>query len=161
MEMADVEKCTAPCDKIVLVDATVTELAQTIGVFIATTDLRVKRVEDGVSNYIRFMARADEFFTAHKTREDDQIKFHNTRDQEIKDTLIKRNNMTLIALGILSLFIGLLGGALAIPPAVVAVKDLLKSDVHWPKIFTVKQIDTARNSNRPALAGETRDRPWQ
>ena len=76
--------CSEGCRALSRLDGTVKS-------FTATTDLRVKRVEEGVSNYIKFMAEARDFFTEHRIREQEREKQLNLRDQEIKDALAQHN----------------------------------------------------------------------
>jgi hypothetical protein len=60
-------------------------------------------------------------------------------------------------LALLSLLIVLLGAVLAIPPAVTSIRELLKSDLHWPKIqFTYDNPLDAHLKNRETLANKRR-----
>ncbi len=117
------------------------ELTGAVNTIVATTDLRVKRVEDGVSNYVKFMAEAREFFTDHKAREEETKKFRDTRDAEIKDDLMKRDNKIMKAIGLVAILIAIIGALLALPPAIASLKDLLRSDINWHKIIGLRTDD--------------------
>ena len=57
----------------------------------------------------------------------------------------------------LSFLIIVLGAVLAIPPAVTSIKDLFKSDLHWPKIqFTYGNLLDAHLKNQETLATKRR-----
>ena len=83
--MADENNCVIPCERIKEVDDSLRKLTNTVSTFVAVTDLRVKRVEEGVSNYIKFMAEAQDFFTYARAKAETEEKFHNKRDEEIRD----------------------------------------------------------------------------
>lgn len=60
-------------------------------------------------------------------------------------------------LALLSLLIVLLGAVLAIPPAVTSIRELLKSDLHWPNIqFTYDNPLDAHLKNQETLANKRR-----
>ena len=147
--------CQVPCAKIADVERSLATLVNTVGINTATTELRVRRVEDGVSNYVKFMARMDEFIVKHDATVEANERFHNIRDQEIKDTLGKRDKRLMVALSVLALLVALLAAALALPPAIASVKDLLKADLNWHKLIG-SEATMARQSAAPQITDSNR-----
>lgn len=159
--MAQNEQCPAPCIEIKELRTSLAALIGAVGVSTATSELRLKRVEDGVSNYVRFMAKAEEFFVRRDTQEEeakkreDKLKaFHELRDKEIKEALSIRDKRIMWAIAALTLLVAFIGIVLALPPAITALKDLLHSDVNWHHIFATLQTYTAHMS-RPQDATVT------
>ena len=160
-DMAQNEQCQVPCGEIRDLRASLATLINAVDVSTATTELRVRRVEEGVSNYVKFMAEAREFFVRRDTQEEeakkreDELKaFHELRDKEIKKALSIRDKRIMWAIAALTLLVAFIGIVLALPPAITALKDLLRSDVNWNHIFTTLQTYTAHMS-RPQDATVT------
>jgi hypothetical protein len=73
-------------------------------------ETRMDRVEEGVSNFRLFQAKAAEFYVLADERAENEMEFHNTRDQEIKDALRARErslNHRLAVIGIILTLMGL------------------------------------------------------
>jgi hypothetical protein len=153
-DMAQNEQCQVPCGEIRDLRASLATLINAVDVSTATTELRVRRVEEGVSNYVKFMAEAREFFVRRDTQELELKKFHELRDSEIKADLSARDKRIMYAIAALTLLVAFIGIVLALPPAITALKDLLRSDVNWNHIFTTLQTYTAHMS-RPQDATVT------
>ena len=145
-----------------------TELTGAVKTVVATTELRLKRVEDGVSNFRAFQTEARDFFAEHRATEVEREKQLNKRHQEIKDSLetyhtLQQTRQWWIMFGVsvlgLVLMIGF--GIFAIPPAIQSIKDLLKSDIHLPHIVVQGPASTtaykqpAQDAQNPLLT-ETR-----
>lgn len=118
-----------------------TELTGAVKTVAATTELRLKRVEDGVSNFRAFQTEARDFFAEHRATEVEREKQLNKRDQEIKDSLETYHTLQqtrqwwiMFGMSVLGLVLMIGFGIFAIPPAIQAIRDLLKSDIHLPHI---------------------------
>ena len=135
-----------------------TELTGAVKTVVATTELRLKRVEDGVSNFRAFQTEARDFFAEHRATEVEREKQLNKRDQEIKDSLktyhtLQQTRQWWIMFGVsvlgLVLMIGF--GLFAIPPAIQSIKDLLKSgDLHLPHIVVQGPAAATARNRQPA-----------
>ena len=134
-----------------------TELTGAVKTVVATTELRLKRVEDGVSNFRAFQTEARDFFAEHRATEVEREKQLNKRDQEIKDSLktyhtLQQTRQWWIMFGVsvlgLVLMIGF--GIFAIPPAIQAIRDLLKSDIHLPHFVVQGPAAATARNHQPA-----------
>lgn len=100
------------------------DLAGAVKTIVATTEIRMKRVEDGMSNNVRFMGEARDFFTEHRTREQEREKHLNRRDQEIKDALARHNQEQTLKLEEMSARVGKKSLAWNIAAVMVAFASL-------------------------------------
>jgi hypothetical protein len=91
-EMAEQSSCQIPCGEIKEMRGALAKLINTVAVSTATTDLRVKRVEDGVSNYVKFMTEARTFFADGRAAKDAEQKFRDIRDEENKASALAAAN---------------------------------------------------------------------
>ena len=134
------------------------ELTGAVNTVVATTELRLKRVEDGVSNFRAFQTEARDFFAEHRATEVEREKQLNKRDQEIKDSLetyhtLQQTRQWWIMFGVGVLGLGLMigFGIFAIPPAIQSIRDLLKSDIHLPHIVVQGPAAATSRNHQPAL----------
>ncbi len=145
-----------------------TELAGAVNTIVGTTELRLKRLEDGLSNNIAFQKRVTVFCERHDATEVEREKQLNKRDQEIKDALetyhmVQQDRQWWIMFGMsaLALILMIGFGLFAIPPAIQSIRDLLKSDIHLPHIVgqgpaaTTAHKQPAQDARVPLLT-ETR-----
>ena len=149
-EMGQNRDCSEGCQAL-------TELTGVINTVVATTDLRLKRVEDGVSNFRAFQTEARDFFAEHRATEVEREKQLNKRDQEIKDSLETYHTLQqtrqwwiMFGVGVLGLVLMIGFGIFAIPPAIQAIRDLLKSDIHLPHFVVQGPAATTAHNHQPA-----------
>ena len=149
-QMAQFRDCSEGCQAL-------TELTGAVNTVVATTDLRLKRVEDGVSNFRAFQVDARDFFAEHRATEVEREKQLNKRDQEIKDSLenyhaLQQNRQwwIMFGMGVLSFFVAVAFGLLTVPPAIQAIKELFKSDIHLPHIVKQEQIPVRASNAQDA-----------
>jgi hypothetical protein len=149
-EMGQNRDCSEGCQAL-------TELAGAVNTIVGTTEIRLKRLEDGLANNIAFQKRVTAFCERHDATEVEREKQLNKRDQEIKDALgnyhtLQQTRQWWIMFGVsvlgLVLMIGF--GIFAIPPAIQAIRDLLKSDIHLPHIVG-QGLAAATARKQPAL----------
>ena len=134
-----------------------TELTGVINTVVATTDLRLKRVEDGVSNFRAFQTEARDFFAEHRATEVEREKQVNKRDQEIKDSLETYHTLQqtrqwwiMFGVGVLGLVLMIGFGIFAIPPAIQAIRDLFKSDIHLSHFVVQGPASATARNHQPA-----------
>ena len=135
-----------------------TELAGAVNTIVGTTELRLKRLEDGLANNIAFQKRVTAFCERHDATEVEREKQLNKRDQEIKDALgnyhtLQQDRQWWIMFGVGVLGLGLMigFGIFAIPPAIQSIRDLLKSDIHLPHIVVQGPAAATARNRQPAL----------
>jgi hypothetical protein len=87
--------------------ATVTKLEGSVDKGFAVLDLRVGRVEEGVSNYRDFQVEARKFFVENTTQRAAEIDFRNCRDQEIREALEKHYRASTLRISIVGAAIAL------------------------------------------------------
>ena len=148
---------------------TVTQLEGKIDKNLAVLDLRVRRVEEGVSNFRDFQVEARQFFTESKTREDQRDKDLKLYNEEVANNLkyhdkissshSRKVNFRLTIFGLILTFLAL----------VVACAEVYHSyktgDLKIPKIFhsqKTQQEYTLDKKELPFQAGHLKEyRPWQ
>ena len=153
-EMGQLRDCSEGCKAL-------NDLTGTVNTVVATTDLRLKRVEDGVSNFRAFQAEARVFFAEHRATEVEREKQLNKRDQEIKDSLSDRASETKNALDKYHMIqsnrqfwlmwaIGVLGAMIALLTYLEAHRQVKTGELNPPKITQVEPAATTARNNQPA-----------
>ena len=104
----------------------------------ATTELRLKRVEDGVSNFRAFQTEARDFFAEHRATEVEREKQLNKRDQEIKDSLETYHTVQSNRQFWLMWAIGVLGAMIALLTYLDTNRQVKSGELKLPKITQVE-----------------------
>jgi len=147
-EMGQNRDCSEGCQAL-------TELTGAVNTIVNTTEIRLKWLEDGLSNNIAFQKRVTSFCDRHDATEVEREKQLNKRDQEIKDSLENYHAIQETRQWRIGLVLVIGFGLFAIPPAIQAIRDLLKSDIHLPHIVVQgSDAATARN-HQPAQDADT------
>jgi hypothetical protein len=153
-EMGQFRDCSEGCQAL-------TELTGAVNTVVATTDLRLKRVEDGVSNFRAFQTEARDFFAEHRATEVEREKQLNKRDQEIKDSLAARASETKDALEKyhavqsnrqfwLMWAVAVLGAMIAILTFLDAHRQIKSGELKLPKITQVEPGSSTAFNQPPA-----------
>jgi hypothetical protein len=142
-EMGQLRDCSEGCKAL-------NDLTGTVNTVVATTDLRLKRVEDGVSNFRAFQAEARDFFAEHRATEVEREKQLNKRDQEIKDSLDKYHMIQSNRQFWLMWAIGVLGAMIALLTYLEAHRQVKTGELNPPKITQVEPAATTARNNQPA-----------
>lgn len=127
-----------------------TELTGAVKTVVATTELRLKRVEDGVSNFRAFQTEARDFFAEHRATEVEREKQLNKRDQEIKDCLETYHTVQSNRQFWLMWAIGVLGAMIALLTYMEAHRQVKTGELNLPKITQVEPAATTARNNQPA-----------
>jgi hypothetical protein len=149
-EMGQNRDCSEGCQAL-------TELAGAVNTIVGTTEIRLKRLEDGLANNIAFQKRVTAFCERHDATEVEREKQLNKRDQEIKDALgnyhaLQQDRQWWIMFGmsVLALVLMIGFGLFAIPPAIQSIRDLLKSDIHLPHFVVQGPASATARNRQPA-----------
>ena len=142
-EMGQFRDCSEGCKGL-------NDLTGAVNTVVATTDLRLKRVEDGVSNFRAFQAEARDFFAEHRATEVEREKQLNKRDQEIKNALDKYHTVQGNRQFWLMWAVGVLGAMIALLTYMEAHRQVKTGELNLPKITQVEPAATTARNNQPA-----------
>jgi hypothetical protein len=150
-EMGQNRDCSEGCQAL-------TELAGVINTVVATTDYRLKRLEDGLANNIAFQKRVTAFCERHDATEVEREKQVNKRDQEIKDSLETYHTVQSNRQFWLMWAIGVLGAMIALLTYLDTNRQVKSGELKLPKIT---QVEPATATSKQDAGGFSSDNLFQ